>query len=142
MSGIRLFYFYVIQKIEYFNSIAQNLKSSDLCAKYWWTTLRKFIPSNTNNSIPPLYDDQTNIFVVEDKSKADMLNKYFASQCSVDESNHDLPHMHHANSNSLQSIHITEEEVIDSIKCLNVGKASGPDGIDNRILKEAMFQLH
>jgi len=70
-----------------------------------------------------------------------MLNKYFASQCSVDESNHDLPPMHNANANSLQSILITQEEVIDSIKCLKVGKASGPDGIDNRILKEEMHQL-
>jgi len=78
---------------------------------------------------------------VEDISKANMLNKYFASQCSVNESNHDLPPMHNANANSLQSILITQEEVIDSIKCLKVGKASGPDGIDNRILKEAMHQL-
>ncbi|KAH3881887.1 hypothetical protein DPMN_005814 [Dreissena polymorpha] len=62
-----------------------------------------------------------------------MLNKYFASQCSLDENNHALPSMHHANANTLQSIHITHEEVIDSIKCLKIGKASGPDGIDNRI---------
>ncbi|KAH3831963.1 hypothetical protein DPMN_105236, partial [Dreissena polymorpha] len=49
---------------------------------------------------------------------ADMLNKYFASQCSLDEANHDLPQMHHTHTNSLQSIHITPEEVIDSNKCL------------------------
>ena len=49
--------------------------------------------------------------------------------------------MHHANANTLQSIHITQEEVIDSIKCLKIGKASGPDGIDNRILKETIYQL-
>ena len=70
-----------------------------------------------------------------------MLNKYFASQCSLDENNHALPSMHHANANTLQSIHITHEEVIDSIKCLKIGKASGPDGIDNRILKETIYQL-
>ncbi|KAH3706216.1 hypothetical protein DPMN_065598 [Dreissena polymorpha] len=70
-----------------------------------------------------------------------MLNQYFASQCSIDESNHELPTMHHTNVNSLQSIHVTQEEIIDSIKCLKIGKASGPDEIDNRILKEAMHQL-
>ncbi len=95
-------------KIEYFNNIARKLKSSDLCAKDWWKTLRTFIPTNTTNTIPPLYDEQTNIFVVDDTGKADMLNKYFASQCSLDENNHALPSMHHANANTLQSIHITQ----------------------------------
>lgn len=128
-------------KNEYFSNIANKIKSSELCAKDWWKTLRTFIPASTNNSIPPLYDDQTSTFLAEDTCKADMLNKYFASQCSIDDRNHDLPYMHNANDNILHSIHITHEEVIDSIKCLKVGKASGPDGIDNRILKEAMYQL-
>jgi len=128
-------------KNEYFNNIARKLKSSDLCAKDWWKTLRTFIPTNTSSSIPPLLDEQTRNLVANNSCKADMLNRYFASQCSIDESNHDLPPMSNSNDNSLQYIHITQEEVIDSIKCLKLGKASGPDGIDNRILKEAMHQL-
>ncbi|KAH3834492.1 hypothetical protein DPMN_107820 [Dreissena polymorpha] len=56
-----------------------------------------------------------------------MLNQYFAGQCSIDESNHELPTMHNTNVNSLQSINVTQEEIIDSIKCLKIGKASGPD---------------
>ena len=51
------------------------------------------------------YDEQTNSFVADDTNKADMLNKYFGSQCSLDETNHDLPPMHHTHTNSLQSIH-------------------------------------
>ncbi|KAH3715040.1 hypothetical protein DPMN_057744 [Dreissena polymorpha] len=69
-----------------------------------------------------------------------MLNQYFASQCSINECNHELPTMQQTNVNSLQSFHVTQEEIIDSIKCLKKGKASGPDEIDNRILKEAMNQ--
>ena len=70
-----------------------------------------------------------------------MLNRYFANQCSIDESNHELPIINNSNANTLQNIHITQEEVTNSSKCLKLGKASGLDGIDNRILKEAMHQL-
>ena len=44
-------------KLEYFKNIAHKLKSSELCAKDWWKTLRTFRSTNTNKSIPPLYDE-------------------------------------------------------------------------------------
>ena len=41
----------------------------------------------------------------------------------------------------MNNIHITHTDVLDVLRTLSVGKASGPDGIDNRILVEAASQL-
>jgi hypothetical protein len=42
---------------------------------------------------------------------------------------------------SLRSLCITPTDVLDILKSLPVDKASGPDGINNRILKECQNQL-
>jgi len=36
---------------------------------------------------------------------------------------------------------VTTSDVDDAIKCLKIGKVSGPDGIDNRVLRESVHQL-
>jgi hypothetical protein len=41
----------------------------------------------------------------------------------------------------LESITISSSEVEDVINCLKIGKASGPDGVDNRLLKEYVEHL-
>ena len=46
-------------KKSYYNKSADRLKSSTLSTKDWWSTLKSFINSNTNSSIPPLeYDNK------------------------------------------------------------------------------------
>ena len=64
--------------------------------------------------------------------KATILNDYFTEQSSLDDSNANLP----ADPNfTLNSISITANEVESVLKALQKGKASGPDAINNRILK-------
>ena len=128
-------------KKAFFSKTTDKLKSSELCAKDWWKTLRTIISPDSNRSIPPLYDEQTNTFVDNDFNKTDILNNYFASQSLIDEPTHGLPPLQNECTNTIQSIHISPDEVIDAIKCLKLGKASGPDTLDNRILKEAMHDI-
>ena len=46
-------------KKSYYNKLADRLKSSTLSTKDWWSTLKSFINSNSNSSIPPLeYDNK------------------------------------------------------------------------------------
>ena len=39
--------------------------------------------------------------------------------------------------NSLDSLQVTESDVLDQLKCLETNKSYGPDGISPRLLKEA-----
>ena len=77
-----------------------------------------------------------------ENEKANVLNNYFASQSLVDDSLTTLPdegfYFIH---DTLDAIHVMPSEVFDFLKTLKAGKASGPDGINNRVLIEAAGQL-
>ena len=64
-----------------------------------------------------------------------MLNHYFASQTQVDDSNKALPYLE-PSPYTLESITISRQDVEDVLQHLNVSKASGPDLISTRLLKE------
>lgn len=71
-----------------------------------------------------------------------MLNEYFASQSNLSEDNVHLPNLNiDDNLPTIQNIEITPEEVKDVLQSLQLGKSSGPDGINNRILKELSSEL-
>ena len=79
---------------------------------------------------------------VDDVEKATVLNTFFAKQSSIDDSNHNIT-IDNADFNGipLLSITIMQYEVYSILKTLKQGKSSGPDGINNRVLTEAAFQL-
>ena len=118
--------------------IANKLKSETLSSKDWWTTLKSVISPNSKCSVPPL---QTNGMTVSDElEKANVLNDFFRDQTLVDDTNVDLPvidqYVVHSYFSSLQ---LTPSEVETVLKSLP--KAAGPDGINNRILRELAVEL-
>ena len=72
-------------KKSYYNKLADRLKSSSLSTKDWWSTLKSFINSNSNSSIPPLEYD--NKIYTNESDKTNIFNKYFQSQTILDETN-------------------------------------------------------
>ena len=64
------------------------------------------------------------------------INDYFTEQSSLDDSGANLPADLNIPDFSLNSIYITANEVESVLKALQTGKASGPDAINNIILKE------
>ena len=80
--------------------------------------------------------------VFDENEKANVLNCYFANQSRVDDSLSVLPNEHYPLSqSSLDTLTILPSEVKDALKSLKHGKASGPDGINNRILIEVSNQI-
>ena len=127
-------------KKSYYNKLADRLKSSTLSTKDWWSTLKSFINSNSNSSIPPL--EYGNKIYTNESDKANIFNKYFQSQTILDETNAVPPDIAPPDLNSeLTNIVLTPLEVESVLKTLTVGKASGPNGLSNRVLKELSVQL-
>lgn len=86
-------------------------------------------------SIPSLIEGRD---VISDaKEKANLLNEYFASQSTVDDSSAALPDDSdfYQTAEILSHIATSEREIRDLFLTLDVGKACGPDGIGNRIIK-------
>ena len=99
-----------------------------------------FIRPESKSTIPPL-EHNDNIYT-EEHDKANILNNYFQSQTILDDTNAifpDLPliHLH----SELTSIILTPLEVKSIIKSLPIGKASGPNGLSNRILRELASEV-
>ena len=102
--------------------------------KIFWKTSKQLLKiGKSNHDIPTL--EMNNEYAETDMQKADMLNKYFASQMDLDDNNRPLPHIP-PTEYTLTSIVITVEDVKNVLWNLNINKACGPDLISPRLLKE------
>ena len=125
-------------KANYFESMAQRLKSNSLSSRDWWKVLKSFINTSSSSGIPPLQNPIDGTLVSEDLQKATLLNDFFVQQTYLDDSNQGLPVLlRDPNQPVLDSIYISPSEVKDVINVLPLGKACGPDGINNKILIES-----
>ena len=127
-------------KLSYQNRQIQKLKLNSKCTKQWWSCLKSFIKPSTSTGIPPLLDNDN--IISDNTLKANLLNDFFISQtCLTEPSDPNFPSYPTLPYPPLQHIKVTPTEVHDVLKCLNVGKASGPSGINNRILRELSSEL-
>ena len=127
-------------KSSFHKSIADKLMSGSISSRDWWPTLKSFISPKSSSTIPPLEKNGT--IYVDEFEKAQLLNDFFTQQTHLDESNANLPNLVPFNGTSeLDSIILNSIEVESVLKSLASGKASGPNGLNNRILKELSKEL-
>ena len=127
-------------KNQYFDGLAEKLKSKSLSPKDWWATLKSFITPTFSSNLPPL--ESNGHVVTDDYEKANAFNTFFQNQTILDDSNAILPELPPSSYNSqLNRITLTPLEVESILKTLKPGKASGPNGLSNRVLKELSNEL-
>ena len=92
------------------------------------------------STIGPL-TDETGDFTRDEHQMSNILNKFFASVFTTEDTNviHVPPAV--ATDNILSSINVTEDDVLKCIDKLKVNKSPGPDTISPRVLKEAKNEL-
>ena len=121
-------------KQEVLNKLTENLASPNTKQNGWWKTLKHFIKPDQTDVIPPL--NKNGQIYTEEKEKANILNNFFTEQTLLDDSQATLPQTVKNIKYKLDSIIVTPEEVRDTLKSIPIGKAAGPDLINNRLLKE------
>ena len=85
--------------------------------------------------------DQDGTIYSEDFDKADVLNDFFCKQTMLNDENVSLPELPLFDGVGLSNIVVTCDEVESVLKALPIGKATGPDGINNCILRELAYEL-
>ncbi len=111
--------------------LENDLLSGDKRSRSWWATLKCFICPSSSTSIPPL---QMNDDIVSDESeKANLLNNFFRDQTLLDETSITLPELSQLQHMPLENSVSSAAEVSDVLKSLPIGKACGPDAINNKI---------
>ena len=93
------------------------------------------------SSIGPLKDTGGNT-VSDDRGMAELLNEYFASVYTVEDTSEipSVPIVYQGNE-PLEKIEITEEIVLKKIGKLNAYKSAGPDGFHPRVIKEVKEEI-
>jgi len=120
------------------NKLAEKLKSENRSSKGWWNCLKKIISPPRKSSIPPLQDGD---FIFTDNvDKANFLNNFFQQQTVVDDLNLE-PDVLPVPVCTLSNVNILPDEVHDILMSLPLGKAVGPDEVNNRILCELASEL-
>ena len=122
------------------DKISNKLKSDSLSSKNWWSILKTFISPNSKSSVPPL--DHNSIMYTEEEEKVNILNNFFRDQTILPDNNSFLPDIPlYPSTSYLDSIVLSPPEVESVLKTLATDKALGPDGLNNRVLKELANEI-
>ncbi|MCG8096816.1 MAG: hypothetical protein JAZ17_24870 [Candidatus Thiodiazotropha endolucinida] len=127
-------------KLAHTAKIAEKLRSDSLSSKNWWSILKSFISPASKTSLPPL--EHNGSTYTDEQDKANLLNGFFRDQTMLNDQNVELPDIiPHNVTSPLRTLSLTPLEVESVLKTLELGKASGPDGLNNRILKELAQEI-
>ena len=116
------------------DKLAAKLCNNDIGPRDWWNTLKQFIKPGQSSSVPPLYKDD--IIYTEEDDKVTLMNNFFVAQTELDRTQATLPLDITLSEHSLNFLSTSPFEVETMLKSLQLGNATGPDAINNRVLKE------
>jgi hypothetical protein len=128
-------------KIDYYSKLEDSLSTANNTSKDWWKCLKTFITPVQSRSIPPILNPFTNTPSSSDYEKSEILNDYFIEQTTLNDIGKNIPILEPEIPSKLEQIRFTPSEVEDVLKVLKLGKATGPDGINNEILRELSSEL-
>ena len=86
-------------------------------------------------------DNRAQSIAFSNEEKVEALNNYFSSISCIDDSGANLPDMYFLCNNVIDSIFITEEDIIDIITTIPTNKAIGPDKISHKMLKNTVSTI-
>ena len=128
-------------KLDSAEDLYQKNLADSLCksqnSKKWWSTVKTMLGREADDSYPAMRNGTDNSYVTNNKCKADLFNNFFLSHSNIDTSNAVLPNPDFNSTHVIDHIMATPSEVTDLLKSLDPSKATGPDGISSRLLKEA-----
>ena len=111
-----------------------------LSPKKWWNVAKSVLGMHSNFTYPPIEKDNT--ILMNDEDKASAFNDFFLSQSRVDDSGIHLPDVpYNADRDSLDNIETSPGEVLDMLTSIKLHKATGPDDVSPRMLKEAAVSI-
>ena len=121
-------------KSNYYARLSKKLSDPMTSPKSYWSILKTFLNNNKIPCIPPLLHEDK--FITNFKEKPYIFNDFFAKQCSLINTNSNLPSVLSKKTHKLLStIHFTSDDILKIIKNLDPNKAHGHDMISIRMIK-------
>ena len=128
--------------IKQYHDKLNNVLSLSTNPKLWWHSIKNIISTKPSHTIPPI--NHNDVFINSDAEKATLFNKYFVDQCKlpIGADTHDLPPLVKLTESCLEIPSLRETDILDILKELPSGKATGPDGIGNYILTSTAISIY
>ena len=121
-------------KGKYYSRTTSKLSDIGKSSKTYWSILESFLIGKKTPCIPLLFEN--NEYITDFKKKAELLNSFFANQCSLINNNSQLPlTLSYKTNERLSSVKITEDDIFKIIAKLDPIKAHGHGKISIRIIK-------
>ena len=113
-------------KSKYYSKLSMKLSNPETSSKAYWSILKSFVNDKKIPIIPPLYHNGN--FITDFCKKAELLNLFFAKQCSILQNSSKLPaNLAPRTDQSLTFINFSQDDILKIIRNLNPNKAHGPD---------------
>ena len=121
-------------------SVNKKLADENTSAKEWWRIVNYVVGEGCHTEIPALFKDK--VYFDDAKEKAELFKNIFVEKATIDD-NGVLPKLLSSKSpKSLTRVKIRARCVLRKLMKLNISKATGPDGIPARVLKECASVLY
>ena len=122
-------------KREHEERIMQTISNEKSTSKNWWKCLKQLRGNAVDDSIPPLV---VNDRIINDNTeKSNIFNDFFASHSTLDPLLDTDPGVPPPSNSTIQPLVLTSFEIFKILSALDTNKATGPDGISNKLLREA-----
>ena len=120
-------------KEKYINELSKKLSNPETALKTYWKILNRFLSNKKIPSVPSLLVNGE--MISNFSKKAELFNKFFASQCTPLLNTNTLPPLTIRTDKRLSSLKINEDDILSIIKSLNSNKSHG---LDKLIFKASM----
>ena len=127
-------------KKNYNDKLANELRHNEHNSKLWYKVSSEFLKTSSHSGSIP-YLEINNEIAETEAEKAEILNYYFASQSTINDTNVPLPDLDPPNYPQLDKINISQDDVKDAISLLKPYKAPGPNSVSPKLIKEAKNEL-
>ena len=84
---------------------------------------------------------QTMTIICDNFAKCELINDFFSEQSNLDDSNSTVPEPIDPLYYKLTQLHITETDIEDVLQLIDTTKATGPDLINPRLIREGDFHF-
>ncbi len=118
---------------------SQKINDHNLNDKSWWSHLHEELGNSKSSAQGPLMHNGK--IVTDGTEKANLLNDFFVDQSLLDTSNAQLPAIDPVSQYTMPQLVTQPEDIYAILSKLDPNKATGPDGVGNRLLKEAAISI-
>ena len=123
------------QALDIWKQDTKNKLRNGCSSKEWWKIVQCSQGTKTSNELPPLNVDEKMV-AFSNKQKAEAFADFYENNMTVSEPNRLPPKIPRVTENTFSRFYVEKHTLLKHLKELNVSKATGPDNISPRILKE------